>query len=1072
MKLNRFPLTRLLSALILGGLLAACTSEPPQTSTPDPVVQDRVHPSAWPEASSPLAGDQATEARVNALLAKMSIEEKVGQMIQAEIQSLAPGDVKKYHLGSVLNGGGSWPNRKERATVADWLQLADRYYDESMDDSDGYVAIPVIWGTDAVHGHNNVIGATLYPHNIALGATRNKQLVHDIGAATAQEVRATGIDWAFAPTVAVARNYGWGRTYESYSEDPALVAEYASEIVTGLQGTPGSDNFLAADRVVASAKHFLGDGGTWQGDDQGDNRASEQALMDIHGAGYPPAINAGVQTIMASFNSWHGKKMHGRHDLLTAVLKERMGFDGLVVGDWNGHGQVAGCTVESCAQAINAGVDLIMVPTDWKAMLANTLAQVKRGEISEARVNDAVRRILRVKIRAGLFTSKPSTRAPDPSVIGSAAHRQLARQAVRESLVLLKNNAQLLPLAAGQRVLVVGPAADDIGWQSGGWTITWQGTGNTNDKFPGATSIYRGIEKVVTAAGGDVAYSPDGNFAGARKPDVAILVFGERPYAEGVGDTGTLEMEPGHKTSLAVLKRLREQGIPVVTLFLSGRPMWVNPEINASDAFVAAWWPGSEGDGVADVLFAGADGQPRYDFTGRLSFSWPASPLQFEVNIGDTPYAPLFPFGYGLSYSDPNQQGPGMLPEDLEGVSSGELGDIDLYVGRPMPPWAVFVSHQEKRQMLSGAFAALSDGSVRVETADKDVQEDALNFTWHDASDARLYFNDGDPLYLTPYLDKGTVSFDVKVSSLTQGDVSVGLMCGFTCLRKVPLEDTLRALEGKGWQTVELPLSCLRQDGDDFNAIPVPFALEVAGAGELTLANIRFKLEGTANTRCLDSASVAITPAKLTKHWALDWWLPRHEEVLQRVQAGNVDLLMIGDSITHWWEKDGAEVWAEYYGKRNALNLGFAGDRTENVLWRLGNGEIDGINPKAAVLLIGTNNTGHRLQNPNDTAEGIRKILTTLRTKLPQTKILLLAIFPRDAEPGTPMREINDAINQKIAAYADNTHIFFLNINDQFVDEKGVLSKSVAPDLLHLNAQSYRRWAQAMEPTLKTLLGE
>lgn len=1079
MRFTCFPNRRFLSVLTLSGLLAACSPEPsPQapspTPTPIPQTQEQavVHPELWPQASSPVGGDEAVESRVESLLAKMSLAEKVGQMMQAEIQSLEPGDVKKYHLGSVLNGGGSWPHRKENATVADWLALADQFYDESMDDSDGYVAIPVIWGTDAVHGHNNVIGATLFPQNIALGATRDPQLVRDIGAATAKAVRATGIDWAFAPTIAVARNYGWGRTYESYSEDPALVAQFSGEIVKGLQGEPGTDEFLSNEHVLASAKHFLGDGGTWQGDDQGDTRVSERELIDVHSAGYPPAINAGVQTVMSSFSSWQGEKMHGNKDLLTRVLKERMGFDGLVVGDWNGHGQVAGCTVSSCAQAINAGIDLVMVPNDWKALIKNTIAQVESGEISEARIDDAVRRILRVKVRTGIFEGRPSARALDASVLGSDAHRALARKAVRESLVLLKNQNHILPLLPQQRVMVVGPAAKDIGWQSGGWTITWQGTGNTNDKFPGATSIYEGIKRAVTAGDGTVTYSVDGSVSGGAKPDVAIAVFGERPYAEGVGDVASLELEPGDKPSLAMLQRLREQGIPVVSVFLSGRPMWVNPELNASDAFVAAWWPGSEGDGVADVLFADGSGQPRFHFNGRLSFSWPKTPLQTELNIGSDDYDPLFPLGYGLDYSN-GQQGPDSnLPVDLDGVDTGELKDIDFYVGGPMQPWSLFVSHNDSRQVLSGAFAALSDKSVQVETADKDVQEDALDIRWKDANGARLYLQDGQPLDLTPYLENGTLAFDMKVDKLAKGGLTVGLDCGENCKREVPLNEIARSVAGKDWQHYELPLSCFVREGDDLSSVATPFSMELGGSGRMSLANVRFMLKGSANTQCPDITTVALEPAKLTEWWALDWWEPRHQQVLKRIAEGEVDLLMIGDSITHGWENEGKPVWDEYYAKRNAVNLGFSGDRTENVLWRLEHGEIDGISPKLAVLMIGTNNTGHRLQPAQYTAQGIAKIVETLRTKLPETKVLVLGVFPRDAKPDAPMRLINRDINKRIEKLADGKNVFFLDIGDTFLNDDGVLTREVAPDLLHLNTDSYRLWAQAMEPTLKKLLGE
>lgn len=1069
-----FPLQRMQMFMVLLLVLGLTACELPSqrdAAAPAPEQQSQgVDVAAWPQVANPFGYDADLEQRIDALLAKMSIEEKVGQMMQAEIKSLAPGDIKKYHLGSVLNGGGSWPYRKDHPEISDWLQLADSLYEESMDTSDGRVAIPIMWGTDAVHGHNNVIGATLFPHNIGLGATRNLELVTAIGAATAKAVRATGIEWTFAPTVAVARNDAWGRTYESYSESPELVAQFSAAMVRGLQGDVQGDDFLASDRVIATAKHYLGDGGTWRGDDQGDVRIPQQELIAIHNAGYPPAIKAGVQTVMASFNSWYGQKMHGNQDLLTAVLKERMGFDGFVVGDWNGHAQVKGCSKRSCAQAINAGIDMVMVPDDWRAMLHNTLAQVDSGEIPVSRIEDAVRRILRVKLRAGLFDTKPSERAPAAEVIGSAAHRALARQAVRESLVLLKNDKRVLPISPQQRILVVGKAAQDIAQQSGGWSVTWQGTGNTNARFPGATSIFEGIAAAVAEAGGTLSYSDNGDYA--TKPDVAIVVFGETPYAEGRGDRDSLEFQPGSKRALKKLQKLQAQGIPVVSLFLSGRPMWVNPELNASDAFVAAWLPGSEGAGIADVIIAKGNGEPRYNFTGRLAFSWPAKPLDMQLNMAESPYQPLFPLGYGLGYDTSSKALGNQLEEAVAGVATGDVSQLDFYVGRAMQPWNLFLISGEQRDMLSGAQATLSDGSMQLTTVDKEVQEDALKLRWHDLQSGKLVFYGDQPLNLAAFAERGTLAFDIQVKDLSKGGMELAMSCGEDCFRKVPIDVTLRNTAKSGWQNITLALQCFVRDNENLAAVQLPFVLEVGGSGEVELANIRFHRGGKPNTECPDYRRVAVTPAKLEKFWALDWWQPRHQQLVERVKQGDVDLIMIGDSITHWWERFAPQVWEEYYGHRNAVNMGFAGDRTENVLWRLQNGEIDNINPKVAVLLIGTNNTGHRLQAAQYTVAGIRKILDTLRNKLPGTKVLLLAIFPREASPQAPMRLINEQINTQIAKFADNKNIYFLNINEQFVDQQGVLSPSVAPDLLHLNEASYRRWAEAMEPLLQQLMGE
>jgi beta-glucosidase len=607
-------------------------------------------PGLWPAINNPHGTSPEIEQRIDELMALMSAEQKVGQIIQADIRYAKPKDVRKYHLGSVLNGGGAFPNKNKHAKPGDWLALADDFYHASMDTSAGRLAIPVIWGTDAVHGHNNVIGATLFPHNIGLGATRNPGLIRRIGEITATEVAVTGIPWTFAPTVAVARDDRWGRTYESWSEDPGIIRQFAGQMVTGLQGDVRSDNFLGPGHILATAKHFLGDGGTLGGKDQGDTLLSENELVRVHAQGYISSLQAGVQTIMASFNSWNGIKMHGNSYLLTRVLKHQMGFDGLVVGDWNGHGQLNGCTNKSCAPAINAGIDLVMVPKNWKAFYRNTLKQVRKGEIHPYRLDDAVRRVLRVKIRAGMFDKGAPSSWPFAGEIkhlGSAEHRATARQAVRESLVLLKNDQQLLPLKPQLKVLVAGPGADNIGMQTGGWSLTWQGTENRNEDFPGATSIFSGIEKAVSNGGGTAVLSESGRYE--HKPDVAIVVWGESPYAEYEGDLRSVQYHRGHTRELEMLQSFRADNIPVVSVFISGRPLWVKDYLQASDAFVAVWLPGSEGDGIADVLFRSAQGDIQYDFTGRLPFSWPARADQADLNINSENYEPLFEYGFGLS---------------------------------------------------------------------------------------------------------------------------------------------------------------------------------------------------------------------------------------------------------------------------------------------------------------------------------------------------------------------------------------------------------------------------------------
>ncbi len=625
----------------------------------------------WPAVDSAIQRDERIEAKIDHLLKRMTLEEKVGQIIQVELRQATPEDVRKFHIGSILNGGGSFPNGDKYATALDWVATADAYYKASVDNSDGGVAIPIIWGTDAVHGNNNLIGATLFPHNIGLGATRNPSLLKRIGRATAAEVAATGIDWVFSPSVATVRNDLWGRSYEGYSEDPKLVKKYAGMMIAGLQGIGSTPQQLDSSHVIATAKHFIGDGGTTRGIDRGDNPVSEQDLFNIHGRGFEAALAAGVQTVMASFHSWKNEPMHGNYYLLTQVLKERMGFDGFVVGDWNGHSYLKDCTSASCPTAINAGIDLLMAPKpDWKTLYKNTLRQVKRDIIPKWRLDDAVRRILRVKLRAKLFDAAPSDRpmTKNPFIIGSPDHRRLARQAVRESLVLLKNKNNLLPLERNLHVMVCGDGADNIGKQSGGWTLSWQGSGNSNADFPGATSIFSGIQSVVDGSGGKTIHSDNCDYN--SRPDVAIVVYGENPYAEGQGDLKTLEFQRGSHHDLARLKKLKANDIPVISIFLSGRPLWVNAELNASDAFIAAWLPGSEGQGIADLIFLTNDGDMAYDFTGKLSFSWPQSVSQTSLNIGNAHYQPLFPYGFGLSYRDQDTLG-----DDLSEIVNRDLAE-------------------------------------------------------------------------------------------------------------------------------------------------------------------------------------------------------------------------------------------------------------------------------------------------------------------------------------------------------------------------------------------------------------
>lgn len=787
----------------------------------------------WPKLDIAVKQSNTVEQKVTQLMAKMSLEHKIAQMIQPEIRSISVADMRKYGFGSYLNGGGSFPDNNKHATPQDWIALAEKMYQASIDDSQDGSTIPTMWGTDAVHGHNNVIGATLFPHNIGLGAANNADLIEQIAAVTAREVMVTGIDWVFAPTVAVVRDDRWGRTYEGYSEDPEIVRAYSAAIVNGLQGKANKD-FLSDTRVVSTVKHFLGDGGTEKGDDQGNNLSSEADLFRLHAQGYVGGLTAGAQTVMASFNSWHGAKLHGHKYLLTDVLKERMGFDGFVVGDWNGHGQVKGCDNTKCAQAVNAGLDVFMAPgNDWKALFDNTIKQVKSGDIAMSRIDDAVRRILRVKVRAGLFEKPSPAKRPlagKTELIGSAAHRAVARQAVQESLVLLKNNDNLLPLSPKQNILLAGDGADNIGKQSGGWTITWQGTGNNNKDFPGGQSIYDGFVAAAKKAGGKVELAVDGKYQ--TKPDVAIVVFGEDPYAEGNGDLDNLEFERGNKTNLKLLKKLKADGIKVVSVFLSGRPMWVNQHLNVSDAFVAAWLPGSEGAGVADVLL-----DNNIDFKGKLSFSWPASPDQTTVNRGDANYKPLFPYGYGLNYQD--KVNVAKLSESVNNDPSSR-SPLPILQGTVKKPWSLFIAHNGKRQAVNSAVAG--NETLQIQTIDKVVQEDARKLKFSGKGTGSMIIDQPFPDDLRDYSEnQGVLSFDARLDSDASEGVFVAINCQWGCNNGLDIRNALSMSDKGQWQNIKIPLGCFKQKGVDFAKVFSPFALYSPGEVELGIANIRLE---------------------------------------------------------------------------------------------------------------------------------------------------------------------------------------------------------------------------------------
>lgn len=647
---------RIVLAALAPVIAAACTAHPASTFPPadswSPAEREAID--AWPtRKAGPL--DPAIEARIAKIVAGMTLEQKVGQMTEADIRYITPDQVRQYYIGTILNGGGAWPQMNKHARVTDWTALAAAYA-QAATGTDMKVQIPIVWGIDAVHGNNNVYGATVYPHNIGLGAAHDPELVERIGRATARSVRAVGLGWAFAPTVAVVQNQRWGRTYESYSSDPAEVARNGAALIRGLQGHLTGDG-----DVLASVKHFAGDGGTDRGVDQGVNMSSAQDYVAIHGAGYYAALAENVQTVMISYNSWTMGgtvpfgKMHGNKALVTGVLKQRLGFDGLVVSDWNAIEQVPGCTTDHCPQAINAGIDVFMVPEKWQTFIANTVADVKEGRVPMARIDDAVTRILRVKFRMGLF-DRPTAASRYTGDAAALADRPLAQEAVRKSAVLLKNDGAALPLAPGKRILVVGAAADSFVQQAGGWTITWQGDQTDNGDFPVGETLLSGLRRVYGDA--NVTYSADGSAFAPGKFDAVVAVLGETPYAEMKGDVrwpAPLGFTARFPDSAALMAKVTGKGVPVVTVLYSGRTQYATDLINRSDAFVAAFLPGTEAGALADLLA----GRQALDFSGRLSFAWPNT----ACPSGGEPAAErLFARGYGLSYAHPVRTGP--LPEE------------------------------------------------------------------------------------------------------------------------------------------------------------------------------------------------------------------------------------------------------------------------------------------------------------------------------------------------------------------------------------------------------------------------
>ena len=824
------PLIGLLSTLII-----SCKQTNKNSITKETVEEsaNMVNPKDWPNIK-PLALNPKIEAQIDSILPKLSLEQKVGQVIQADSESITPEEVKKYRLGSVLSGGNSAPGDLPYSDTKTWLKKADEYFNASIDTEGVEIAIPCIWGIDAVHGHANLLGSIIFPHNIGLGAMNNPDLMEQIAAVTAQELTVSGHDWTFAPTLAVPQDIRWGRSYEGFSEDPKITKSYADRVVYGLQGKIGEKGFMGDGKVISSAKHFLADGATEKGVDQGDALIDEKELIDVHAAGYYSAIPAGVQTVMASFSSWQGRKLHGDKELLTDVLKGQLGFTGFVVGDWNGHGQVPGCSNTDCAQSLNAGLDMYMAPDSWKDLYESTLKHVKEGTIPMTRLNDAVRRILRVKIASGIFIKgAPSTRknAGNEKLLGLPENRAIARQAVRESMVLLKNNNTVLPIDAKKTILVIGDGAESISKACGGWTLSWQGTDHKNNEFPNGQSILEGIRETVNEAGGKIIYSINGETN--VKADVVIAVYGEDPYAEFQGDRDNLDFTP-NSFDVNKLSEFKNKGIPVVSVFLSGRPLWTNSEINNSDAFVAAWLPGSEGGGVSDLLFKR---DPSFDFKGRLSFAWPATAVFSKSKIS------LFNLGYGLSYNSKETVSVLSTDSGLENSQVAFTGEF-FNKGTAIAPWGLWLSSSNLIKQI--ASFPTSVGGLIVSKTDHKAQEDALRIKWTKADKDQVRINSVSPIDMSRQ-SNAAMELTFFAKSFTEKDTIIQIgMCseGASCDKTIDIN-----INGD-WKEYRISLSCFDNLGVDMSKINTGFLITAGNGTEIGLSNIRLESDIDAKPGC------------------------------------------------------------------------------------------------------------------------------------------------------------------------------------------------------------------------------
>jgi beta-glucosidase len=848
------------------------------------ILDEVADQSAWSTMVSVRVPDPALETRIEMILAQMTLEEKLGQMIQAEVQQLLPQDIKTYKIGSALNGAGVWPGKDRYSSPLVWAGMIQEFWQASAESFETRpFSIPFAWATDAVHGHNNLFKATIFPHNIGLGATRDSELISRIGRVTAVELAASGMDWTFAPTVALPLDSRWGRFYEGYSQDPEIVKAFAASMVQGLEGS--ESGFPPETSVLSSIKHWIGDGGTRWGVDRGTNYCSEEELRELHASGYASAIAAGAQVVMVSFSAWcnsnnydftpevgspYNFKMHGSRYLITDVLKKQMGFDGVVLTDWDGHCEVSKCTLKDARYCINAGADILMVEArgDWLAILKQTKDDIQAGLILPERIDDANRRILRVKLRSSL----PKKAAPldrevvrhAHQIVGCAEHRAVAREAVRKSLVLLKNENHLLPLQRTARVLLAGSAANSLSKQLGGWSLSWQSNVLSSEEFPAARTLSMALHENMapdTVTVYDSAIPLD-----SALYEAAIVAIGEDAYAEMMGDIRPwrslhyASLKPSYAEDVELLRSIHSSGIPIICVYFGGRPLYLNEELNLSTSFVVAWLPGIAGEGITDVLLRSREGALQHDFAGVLPCHWPATPHGFrllypleETAHGLHPeYAGdqevLFPAGYGLQYAKPIAAPTliisNVLPQPLPAIPTRDLILLDSYLDSRLSPRIAgngfWVGADVSRSIPTDALLG------HVEPIDHLGQNDGLHIFFNGRI-ASLYFEfpDWDVEDMRGYLHVGAnLQFNVRMHAPTTGPVRLAAHNTYPSVGIYDATEIFRQLPVGKWTQVIVPLSKIEAAGSDFSKVNVPFMLHTDAEMRFDIANLRWAVPG------------------------------------------------------------------------------------------------------------------------------------------------------------------------------------------------------------------------------------